>query len=197
MLILTDLFGYLLFPSLLGLTLLVLYFGPYRTIKNVNQPFEDYRRPRSLQRLMQVLLVCVLSIFLIMQFFRLPFYLSVLAALTDFSLVGYDLEATLKTVISAAVIVAELIVLSHLCTYLVLSWIGMTRFRNPVPGTLPSHPPQVAVLIPTCDEDPAALTESVNRFAAPLSQPAGCTGRELAQRGVQTTRPCRGDSVWC
>ncbi len=56
MLILINLFGYLLFPSLLGLTLLALYFGPYRTIKDVNQPLEDYRRPRSLQRLMQVLL---------------------------------------------------------------------------------------------------------------------------------------------
>ena len=160
--ILIDLFGYVLFPGLLGLTLSALYFGPYRTIKSVNQPFEDYRRPPSLQRLMQVLLVCVFSIFLIMQFFRLPFYLSVLTALTDFSVVGYDLEATLKMGISAAVIVAELIVLSHLCTYLVLSWIGMTRFRNPVPGPLPANPPQVAVLIPTCDEDPLALERSVS-----------------------------------
>ncbi len=65
--------------------------------------------------------------------------------MTDFSLIGYDLEATLKTGISAAVIAAELIVLSHLCTYLILSWIGTTRFRNPIPGPLPANPPQVAV----------------------------------------------------
>ena len=162
MTILTDLFGYLLFPGLLGLTLSTLYFGPYRMIKDVNQPFEEYKRPLSLQRLMQILIICVLGLFITVQFFRIPFFMSVFTSLVDSSLIGQSLGVALKTGVVAIVALAELIVLSHLCTYLILSWIGTRRFQSPQPVALPAVPPKVAVLIPSCDENPSVLERSIS-----------------------------------
>lgn len=159
---LPDPLGYLLFPALVGIALSALLLGPYRRVKNVNQPFHDHRRSRFLQRSTKVLLACVIGLFVTMQFFRLPFYLSVFATLTDFRLIEHDLHAALRAVVSAAVLAAELLVLTHLCTYLILSWIGTTRFRNPIPRSLPRNPPRVVVLIPTCDEDPRVLERSVS-----------------------------------
>jgi cellulose synthase (UDP-forming) len=157
--------GYLVFPTILALTLLLLRFGLYRDCADINRIFDERRRPSSLGAVASVLMVVMIGIVVAVQVLRIPFYVVLLDSIRHLpSLVGSPGVAAL-VLVSAVAVLADLAVLTHLSVTLLFTWIGATRFRDPEPPSLPEDPPPVAVLVPSCDEDPEALARSLSTIS--------------------------------
>jgi cellulose synthase (UDP-forming) len=154
--------GYLVFPTVLALTLLLLRVGLYRDLADINRIFDDRKRPGSLAGVVSVLMVVMIGIVVVTQALRIPFYGSLLYSLRHMPRLAESLGLAALMVVSA---VAELAVLVHLGVTLFFTWVGATRFSDPEPPPPPNEAPPVAVLVPSCDEDPEALARSLSTIS--------------------------------
>jgi len=157
--------SYLVFPAVLILTLLLLRFRLYRHVADVNHIFDERGRPGSLAVVVSVLMLVMIAAFVAVNGLRLWLYLSFLRSLWHLPSFAGTPRLVAVVLVSVVAGMAELTVLAHLGGNLLFTWIGTTRFRNPEPRPLPEDPPPVAVLVPSCDEDPEALARSLSTLA--------------------------------
>jgi hypothetical protein len=157
--------GYLVFPAVLILTLLLLRFGFYRHLADVNHIFDKRSRPGPLAVVVSVLIVVVIGAFVAMNGLRLWLYLAFLRPLWPLPSLADTPGFAALVLVSVVAGLAELTVVAHLGGTLLFTWIGTTRFRNPEPPPLPKDPPPVAVLVPSCDEDPEVLVRSLSTIS--------------------------------
>jgi cellulose synthase (UDP-forming) len=155
-------FGYLVFPTVLVLTLLLLRVGLYRDLADVSRIFDERKRPGSLGSFVSVLMVVVIGIVVATQALRVPFYGSLLYSVLHLPSLAVSLGLAGLMLISA---VAELAGLIHLGVTLLFTWVGATRFSDPDPPPRPKKAPPVTVLVPSCDEDPEALARSLSTIS--------------------------------
>jgi cellulose synthase/poly-beta-1,6-N-acetylglucosamine synthase-like glycosyltransferase len=157
--------GLLLFPALVALVLVALRARVYRRRVDVNAVFRRGRRSPALRPLLGALTLAAVGVFAALQAVRLPFLLGAVRALSHGDAPSpATAGAGLLLAIGAA---CELLAFAHLLFYLNLcrSSADAPRDAAPAPDAPPAPPARVAVLIPSCDEEPEVLARSLRGLA--------------------------------
>ena len=156
-----PLLAYLIFPVLLGMVLSVLYWGPYRRLGDVNQIFQAGRRPLILRLMLSGILAFAILVFLAMQPVRFPVLMELLSAAIHSKITHISLLQVIILLLFVVGILSEFAVLIHLFCYLRICKSGVAEYLPPVLPAMPERAPEVAVLIPACDEPKEIIARSL------------------------------------
>ena len=149
-----------IYPLILGSTLAVLYWGPYRRLSDINQIFNAGYRSPALSVMIMVVIIVAIAVFLSVQAIRISFFIKLATAFYRNGASHAALEIIGITVFGCG-IACEIIVFTHLFFYLILCYRGAAHYQIPKTSEWTSKSPGVAVLIPACDEPPEALERSL------------------------------------
>lgn len=162
--------GLVIFPALVALVLVLLRGRAYRRLVDVNEVFRRGWRAPALVPLLDALRFVAVAVFVALQAVRLPFLWRAVRTLSEgapsLATAGADL-------LLAAGAACELLAFVHLLFYLSLcrTSAAAPRAAAPAPKPRTEPAPQVAVLIPACNEAPEVLERSL-RGLAHLDHPA-------------------------
>ena len=151
-----------LFPTLIAATFALLIGLSYRRPGEINRVFAEYQRPPRLKRTIAFWMVGIAVVFLFVQWLRYPYYAEFVARLVHLQLGRKSVGEVLTVLGMGTALSCEFIVIVHWIVYLMYSWIGVTRFRQPQAPPLSGEAPEVLVLITSCDEEAWVLERSLS-----------------------------------
>lgn len=151
-----------LFPCILAAAFALLVGLIYRRPGEINRVFAAYQRPPGLKRTIGLWMAGIAAVFLFVQWMRYPYYAEFVARLTHLQLGRKSVGEVLTVLGMGTALGCELIVIVHWGIYLIYSWIGVTRFRQPQAPPLSGEAPEVLLLITCCNEEPSVLERSLS-----------------------------------
>jgi len=150
------------FPALIAVAFALLLGFSYRRPGEINRVFAEYQRPPQLKRTIGLWMAGIAVVFLFVQWMRYPYYAEFVSRLTHLQLGRKSVGEVLTVVGMGTAFGCELIVIAHWMIYLIYSWIGVTRFRQPQAPPLSGEAPEVLVLIVCCNEEPSVVQRSLS-----------------------------------
>lgn len=162
---------YCLFPTAVLGSLLLLKFFLYNKAGGVNDNFMTHERSNALRLITRAAIVFTVAIFVLIHLFRFRIYYELGR---HHSSVPHHLRYYIETAVFIIMLLAELLVLVQLLGNMFFAWLGVSRYRAIHIPPLQGQVPAVAVLVPTCNEDPHILERSirsVNRLDYPRLYP--------------------------
>ena len=151
-----------LFPCILAAVFGFLLKVVYRRPGEINRVFAEYQRPPRLKRTIGLWMVGITLVFLMVQWLRYPYYAEFVARLVRLQLGRNSVGEVLTVLGMGTALGCEFIVIVHWIIYLIYSWIGVTRFRQPQAPPLSGEAPEVLVLIVCCNEEPWVVQRSLS-----------------------------------
>jgi cellulose synthase (UDP-forming) len=156
------LLGYFLFPTAVLGSLLLLRFFLYNKAGGVNNNFTTHERSNALRRITCGLIVFTVAIFVLIYLVRFRIYYELGR---HHSFVPHHFQFYIETVVFVILLLAELFVLVQLLGNIFYSWLSVSRYSTIHIPPLRGEVPAVAVLVPTCNEDPRILERSIRSMS--------------------------------
>jgi cellulose synthase (UDP-forming) len=153
------LLSYLLFPTAVLGSLLLLKSIFYKHAGAVNDNFNRPDRSSALKNITRGSIVFSITVFVLIQFVRFRIYYELRNA---GGFARHNLIFFLECILFTILLFAELLVMAQLLGNLFYSWLSVSRYRAIPIQPLKGKAPAVAVLVPTCNEDPDVLIRSIS-----------------------------------
>jgi cellulose synthase (UDP-forming) len=147
------------YPLLVACALFALARWLYPTPARVNTVFSEYRRPAKLRKLIVVWFVIMISVFVGVQMIRIPILFATLDRIAGQHTAAW--RSVVGVIGFCGLIFTELVIALNWLVYIGYAWLGSSRYRLPVAAPVAGRAAPVAVMIASCDEDPATLERSV------------------------------------